>query len=221
MKRRTKPTPPSVFKNQPFKGLKATVEKQPQKKTPPPPPPRPAPSLDDDALLAEAMADVEPLSNMPRLASKAAKPRAMLLEADEDELALRELDELVHGLGEFSFASTDEYIEASVIDLDRRILKKLRRGDYSYQAHLDLHGMNRAEARARVGEFIRKCWLDSMKCVLIVHGRGLGSKDNIPVIKNKLAAWLTRGSIGKRVLAYTSARPYDGGTGAVYVLLRS
>ena len=72
-----------------------------------------------------------------------------------------------------------------------------------------------------MGAFIRKSYLESKKCVLIVHGRGLGSKDNIPVIKNKLAAWLTRGSIGKKVLAYTSALPHDGGTGAVYVLLSS
>jgi DNA-nicking Smr family endonuclease len=57
--------------------------------------------------------------------------------------------------------------------------------------------------------------------VLIVHGRGLGSKDNIPVLKEKLQAWLTRGAIGRHVLAFTSARPWDGGTGAVYVLLRS
>jgi DNA-nicking Smr family endonuclease len=57
--------------------------------------------------------------------------------------------------------------------------------------------------------------------VLIVHGRGLGSKDNVPVLKEKLTAWLTRGAIGRHVLAFTSARPWDGGTGAVYVLLRS
>ena len=56
--------------------------------------------------------------------------------------------------------------------------------------------------------------------MLIVHGRDLRSKDNVPVLKEKLAAWLTRGAIGRRVLAFTSARPWDGGAGAVYVLLR-
>ena len=72
-----------------------------------------------------------------------------------------------------------------------------------------------------VARFIRDCHNNGLRCVLIVHGRGFGSKDNIPVLKNKLASWLTRGAIGKKVLAFTSAKPYDGGTGAVYVLLRS
>ena len=104
--------------------------------------------------------------------------------------------------------------------LDRRIKRKLKRGEYSFEAHLDLHGYSSAEARLRLGEFIERCHRESKRCVLLIHGRGLGSKDNIPVIKNKLAAWLTRGAMGQKVLAYVSARPYDGGTGAVYVLLR-
>ena len=144
----------------------------------------------------------------------------MLLESDEDELVMRHLDELVHGEAAFDFTDTAEYIEACQKGVDKRLLRKLRRGEFSFQAHLDLHGFNRDQARAKVGAFIRKSALESLRCVLIVHGRGLGSKDNIPVLKNKLAAWLTRGAIGKKVLAYTSAQPYDGGTGAVYVLLR-
>ena len=222
MKRRKKNTPSATFRNQPFRGLKSMItEASVKPDIPPPPTPPSPPELDDDALLAEEMADVAPINGMPELAAKQCKPRPMLLEADEDELALRELDELVHGQGEFNFSDTNEYIEAAVVDLDRRILRRLRRGEFSYQAHIDLHGYTRTEARTKVGEFIRKCSLQSMRCVLIVHGRGLGSKDNIPIIKNKLAAWLTRGAIGRRVLAYTSARQYDGGTGAVYVLLRT
>ena len=224
MVRQKKQKKPREFKNQPFKDLKNFVSPPSPIETPPPPPapePKTPPPPDDDTLLAEAMDGVTPLVSDRPLIPKTAKPRPMLQEADEELLALKELDELVNGVGEFNFADTDEYIEASVVDLDRRILKKLRRGEYSYQAHIDLHGMNRREARAKVGEFIKKCSLESKKCVLIVHGRGLGSKNNIPVIKNKLAAWLTRGFIGKRVLAYTSAKPYDGGTGAVYVLLRT
>jgi DNA-nicking Smr family endonuclease len=224
-----RPKPPlrrNRFKNRPFQQLKTLVDLVDIPKIPSPPPGDPPPTdddppIDDDSLLNQAMADVTPLADTRPLAAKQAQPRPLLQEMDEDELVLKELDELVHGIGEFSFADTDEYIEASVVDLDQRILRRLRRGEYSYQAHLDLHGLNRAEARARVGEFIRKCSLESKKCVLIIHGRGHGSKDNIPIIKNKLAAWLTRGFIGKRVLAYTSARSYDGGTGAVYVLLRT
>ncbi len=174
----------------------------------------------DDHLLSLAMSGVKPLVG-PAQAPKIPRARPMLAEANDDLLVMRELDELVNGEGSFDFADTEEFIEACRADLDRRILKRLRKGEFSFQAHIDLHGMNRQEARAAVGEFIKQSFIASKKCVLIVHGRGLGSKDNIPIIKNKLAAWLTRGSIGKKVLAYTSAIPSDGGTGAVYVLLAS
>ena len=211
------------FQFKPFKGLSKMKESLPvtreipEKKKEEPPTPKP---LTDEQLLEAAMADVAPMS-APALAPKPARVKPMLAEADEDLLVMRELDELVHGDGDFNFADTDEFIEAARADLDRRTLKRLRRGEFSYRRFIDLHGMNRKEAREAVGVFIRKSFLESQKCVLIVHGRGLGSKDNIPIIKNKLAAWLTRGAIGKRVLAYTSALPHDGGTGAVYVLLSS
>jgi DNA-nicking Smr family endonuclease len=209
----------------PFKALKKLKDTLP----PPSPPPKKEPEkkpfeaerhLTDEQLLEAAMAGVQPV-DAPALVPKQARARPMLAESDDDALVMQELDELIHGDGDFDFADTDEFIEACRADLDRRTLKKLRRGDYSFQAFIDLHGMNRQEARVAVGVFIKKSFLESKKCVLIVHGRGLGSRDNIPVIKNKLAAWLTRGSIGKRVLAYTSSLPHDGGTGAVYVLLSS
>lgn len=216
----------SSFQFKPFKGLKKLKDTlpsslSPKEKEPERPPPVEAPEeLSDECLLAMAMAGVRPV-DAPALAPKQARAKPMLAESDDDVLVMRELDELVHGEGDFNFADTDEFIEACRTDLDRRTLKKLRRGEFSFQAHIDLHGMNRQEARAAVGTFIKESFLQSKKCILIVHGRGLGSKDNIPVIKNKLAAWLTRGAIGKKVLAYTSALPNDGGTGAVYVLLSS
>ncbi len=210
------------FTHRPFKGIAVdlpasgpapTPEPEPAPETEPPP-------LDDDDALAMAMAGVVPMKKIA-LAEKPSRPRPMLVEADEEALVMRHLDELVHGVAEFDFADTSEYIEAAQKGVDRRLIRRLRRGEFSFQAHLDLHGLNRDQAREKVGGFIRDSVRRSLKCVLIVHGRGLGSKDNIPVLKTKLAAWLTRGAIGKKVLAYTSARPYDGGTGAVYVLLRT
>jgi DNA-nicking Smr family endonuclease len=161
-----------------------------------------------------------PLTGVAPLAPKRVGPKPGPVLPDDSALVMQELDDLVSGVSPFDFADTEEFIEASVRGLDRRILRQLRRGEYSVQAHLDLHGMRREEARARVATFVERAHTEGKKCVLIVHGRGLGSKDNIPVLKEKLTAWLTRGAIGKRVLAFTSARPYDGGTGAVYVLLR-
>ena len=222
MAKKRKRQPPSKFNNRPFAGLKLPAAPEAE-------PPAPAPveltaedDLDDDArAMAELARGTEPLSEERALAEKRAVARPPIAEADDAELVMRELDDLVHGTVPFDFAGTDEYIEASVQGLDRRLVRRLKRGEFSVQAHLDLHGYNRHEARQLVARFVDKALAEGKRCVLIVHGRGLGSKDNIPVLKQKLAAWLTRGAIGRKVLAYTSARPYDGGAGAVYVLLRA
>ena len=80
--------------------------------------------------------------------------------------------------------------------------------------------MTRDEAQVAVSGFIEKSRLDGKRCVLIIHGRGLNSKDQIPVLKERVRTWLARGRISRQVLAFASARPCDGGTGALYVLLR-
>jgi DNA-nicking Smr family endonuclease len=80
--------------------------------------------------------------------------------------------------------------------------------------------MTREEARAAVESFIEGSRTGGKRCVLIVTGRGLHSKDEIPVLKDRVKSWLERGRIARSVLAFVSARPCDGGTGAVYVLLR-
>lgn len=174
----------------------------------------------DDGTLEEMMLGVVPMDADKKLADRKAAVRPMKAEMDDSELVMRHLDELVHGVAPFEMSDTEEYVEAAVKGLDRRIVKKLRRGEYSIQAHLDLHGYRKDEARLEVARFIEESVSKDLRCVLVVHGRGLGSKDNIPVLKEKLTAWLTRGAIGRHVLAFTSARPFDGGTGAVYVLLR-
>ena len=174
----------------------------------------------DGDVFAEMMDGVEPLGGGPGLAQKRVEPREWLGLVDDAELVMRHLDDLVHGNAPFEMADALEYIEAAVKGLDRRIVKKLRRGELSIQAHLDLHGFRREEARQMVAEFIAKSHVEGKRCVLIIHGRGLGSMDKIPVLKEKLTSWLTRGAIGKHVLAFTSARQWDGGVGAVYVLLR-
>ena len=117
-------------------------------------------------------------------------------------------------------ADTDEYLEFLAPGIDRRLLRKLRAGEYALQGHVDLHGMNREQARAAVDRFVEQSRLAQRRCVLIVHGRGLNSKDQIPVLKEAVKSWLARGRLGRQVLAFASARPCDGGAGALYVLLR-
>lgn len=99
----------------------------------------------------------------------------------------------------------------------RKVLRKLRRGQFSVHAQLDLHGMTVREAREALAEFLREARLSNRPCVRIVHGKGLGSPRGQPVLKQKLNHWLRQRD---DVLAFCSARPVDGGTGAVYLLLK-
>jgi DNA-nicking Smr family endonuclease len=101
--------------------------------------------------------------------------------------------------------------------LQQSLLRKLRRGHYSVGAELDLHGRTSDEARADITGFLRECRHLHLRCVRIIHGKGHGSRHKLPVLKNKVNAWLRQRD---EVLAFCSARPVDGGTGAVYVLLK-
>lgn len=138
----------------------------------------------------------------------------------EDAEALASLSDLVNGEAAFDISETREYIEGAVVGLDPRLVRRLRRGDFAWQTHLDLHGMTAPDARIAVEQLVVASVRDGHRCVLIVHGRGLNSKDQVPVLKEHMKSWLARGRIGRHVLAFTSARAWDGGAGALYVLLR-
>jgi DNA-nicking Smr family endonuclease len=186
---------------------------------PPPPPPRPEASSDADVFLAE-MGGVQPLTPDPRGRTKAPPPTPAPRARDDDAEAYAQLCDLVQGEGPFDIADTPEYIEGIAHGLDRRLLRRLRRGDYAVQGHVDLHGLTTEAARDVVERFIDEARTAGKRCVLIIHGRGLNSKDHIPVLKERLRLWLTRGRIGRSVLCFATAQPYDGGAGAIYVLLR-
>ena len=101
--------------------------------------------------------------------------------------------------------------------LQRGVMRKLRRGQFSIRAELDLHGLTVPEADAALGEFLADCRARQLQCVRIIHGKGHSSPAKRPVLKGRMNVWLRRCD---EVLAFCSARPIDGGTGAVYVLLR-
>jgi DNA-nicking Smr family endonuclease len=134
--------------------------------------------------------------------------------------AVDALRALVSGDAPFDLADGDEFIEGKVAGLDQQLVRKLRRGDFAVQAHVDLHGMTRDEAKRAVEAFLRASRSAGKRCVLVVHGRGLHSKDNLPVLKDALRSWLSTARFARHVLAFATARPVDGGAGAIYVLLR-
>ena len=98
------------------------------------------------------------------------------------------------------------------------VLRKLRRGFWVVQAQIDLHGLISDEAREYVAEFLGSCKKRNIRCVRIVHGKGLGSRNREPVLKHKLRNWLMQKD---EVIAYAQAKPEDGGSGAVIVLLKA
>ncbi len=213
----------SAFNN-PFRDLKKTV-KIPEKpvvqaKPAPPPPPPQEPVESEEEFFARQMLQVTPLKNDGRVRVTPPLPTIQLRAQAEENEALAELSDLVAGRTDFDITDTDEYLEGTISGLDIRLVRKLRSGDFSRQAALDLHGMTSDAAHLEVENFILGAVRVGLRCVLIVHGRGRNSPGQIPVLKDRLKQWLTRAKIGRMVLAFATARPHDGGPGAMYVLLR-
>jgi DNA-nicking Smr family endonuclease len=174
---------------------------------------------EDDAILREALAGVRPLVNGGP-ARIAIQPRLERSVVSEDAEVLAQLSDLVSGQGTFELTETDEYVEGARVGLDPRIVSRLRRGEFSVQAHIDLHGMIQVNAKEALTQFILESVRKGWRAVLVVHGRGRRSPGGQPVLKHATAEWLSHGTIGGYVLAFTTARAYDGGAGAVWVLLR-
>lgn len=216
---------PSPFNN-PFEGLaerlgplpKASRSAPAPEAPAKPAPPRPA---DDGTLFAEAVRGVRPIPAEERRRRTPAPGRAPAPRGpSEDERVLSELSDLVAGIATFDVSDTEEHMEGAVVGLDPRLLRRLRAGELAYQSHLDLHGHTADEAHRALVEFVLRAMALGQRCVLVIHGRGRNSPDQRAVLKSGVRDWLTHGELGRRVLAFSSARPYDGGAGATYVLLR-
>jgi len=177
------------------------------------------PQVDDETLFRQAFEGVRPLG-VPRAERLAVAPQTKREIISEDAEVLAELSDLVSGQGTFELTETEEYVEGARLGLDPRLLSQLRRGEFSVQAHLDLHGMIQPAAKEAVTNFIVDAVRKGHRTVLVVHGRGLRSPGGLPVLKHAAAQWLSHGIAGGYVLAFATARPNDGGAGAVYVLLR-
>ena len=177
------------------------------------PPPDATPPDDETAVFREAMAGVAPLRRTAPVLMPAPKRAAARFRRADEAAALQE--------SRFSSIDPDletgeelRYLRAGASE---QLLRRLRRGRYAIQAGLDLHGLNQPQAHEALNGFLRECRQRDLRCVRIVHGKGRGSPQGRGVLKAAVNRWLVRCD---QVLAFCSAPPADGGTGAVYVLLR-
>lgn len=140
--------------------------------------------------------------------------------SDREREVLRQLDDIVSGAAPLPVEAGEDLLRGHVPGLDPRVVKQLARGEFTVQGEFDLHGVDAASARQLIERFLLDAHARQLRCIKIVHGKGRRSPDGIPVLKSQLPRWLARGPARLLVLAYTSAPPHDGGSGATYVLLR-
>ncbi len=147
-----------------------------------------------------------PAAPLPIARQHLADEQAALLESLSDEFTVETL------------MDSDENLSFARPGVGADVLGKLRRGNWVIQAQLDLHGYRRDQAREALGEFLRQSRRRGLRCVRVIHGKGLGSVNKEPVLKHKVRNWLAQKD---EVMAFCQARAADGGAGALVVLLKS
>ncbi|MDI1428317.1 Smr/MutS family protein [Polyangium sorediatum] len=162
---------------------------------------------DRKARVPRSSTPIEPKSRAPREVK------------DHDADARHMLHSLVAEGVRFEVTDDGERIEGRRIDVDPREVRRLRRGAYTVDGRLDLHGMNAGEARREVEKFVRKRRTDGDRVVALIHGRGNHSPRGIGVLRGEIAAWLSQGPAAHHVAAFASAPEEEGGTGVVLALL--
>jgi DNA-nicking Smr family endonuclease len=182
-----------------------------------PPTPNVAPSAEDRTLFRARMAGVRPLPPTHRAAIEPPKPDPLPRQRlrDEAEVLRESLDGPLSPEDRLESGTEDAFLRPG---LPRRALSDLRRGRWVIQAEIDLHGHTRTEARDALGAFIASCLARKLRCVRVIHGKGLSSPGGWSVLKTLSRQWLAR---REEILAFCAARPHDGGDGALIVLLRS
>ena len=161
---------------------------------------------------------VRVLNSSDKVVHEKPKPRPIPQQATRDEKKV--MQELLVSPNEYEHDDMQPGDSLSYVrpGIQKQVFKKLKRGQYSIEAELDLHGLTREEAHQQLNEFILDIRENGLRCVRIIHGKGFGSPDGRPVLKAKLSRWLR---LDTGVTAFCSAPPHDGGTGALYVLLKA
>lgn len=214
-----KKQPEESFTNQPFKDLKKIIgngrplvpaQAVPERKNKP---------VTDEDLFREAMREVREIPEFREIPVRRANvPPACCGSMSSDSEAMRALEEIARGRAPLNLPDTQEYVEWVNPDYHGEIAKKLHKGHFAVQDCLDLHGMNVETADAEVDGFLRDSLKRRLRCVKIIHGRGLRSPHG-PVLKKALTGRLSH-RYSKYFIAFVTARQCDGGLGALYILLQ-
>lgn len=205
------------FGFRPFEKLKRRMERSAPDPLPRPAPPPPETGETPDEFTA-AMQDVKMIAEFRELRSEnAIRPVTPAPRRDPDLEALTLLDDIAQGRRPIDLSHTQEYVEWTNPDCTGELIRKLHSGHFSIQGYLDLHGCTVGEAEEKVDAFFAESLAKGLRCVKIIHGRGLRSLQG-PRLKNALIKRLS-GRYRKNVIAYVTARQCDGGLGALYVLL--
>ncbi len=168
---------------------------------------------DEQRLFRDAVRDVRPLrQRAPQPRTPPARPRARFTRADRHAVLRESLDMPV---ADPALAGGEELVFHRP-QVQAAVMRRLRRGQYRVQREIDLHGLTVADAKLALRQFLVHCLEEHVHCVRVIHGKGLRSGHRGPVLKAAVSSVLRRTGA---VLAFVSARPVDGGTGALYVLL--
>jgi DNA-nicking Smr family endonuclease len=166
--------------------------------------------------LAEEFGDVTPLSHHGRYLHPTVRlpPIPLSRLKDEREAILESMEDPVRWQEDVELGDEASFVRPGI---SRQTLRRLRQGEWLIQAELDLHGLTKLEAKIEMAEFLHECKRRGVRCVRIIHGKGLRSPNREPVLKIHVRHWLTQRD---EILAFVTARPADGGGGAMVVLLK-
>ena len=168
---------------------------------------------EDSELFRKTVGKVDPISHDGVLFERRRKPQKKF------HHRITSTDEATFPFEQTSYTvKSGDKLDFKRPGIQNQTLRKLRRGQIKVESELDLHGMTIPSARKELVEFLKHCRNEHYRCVRIIHGKGKGSENNYPVLKNNIDQWLPQFN---EVLAYCSALPTDGGVGAIYVLLKS
>ena len=169
----------------------------------------------DRDLFVKAAGAVKPLPEKRRVLHNPERKMPVAMQYQHDEKAV--LKEAISDEFDVStLLEVDEHLSFRRPGIGPDVTRKLRRGDWSIQRQLDLHGLRRDDAREALSSFIREAYQQGLRCVRVIHGKGLGSPGKAPILKSRVHSWLVQKN---EVLAFVQAKPADGGAGALVVLL--